>query len=628
MTKGSITMITSIQYIGHALKRLAPPVLIALALFPPGPTRSAARAAAGDPPPTSTGTYQLFLPAVANGAAPDLIFTPDTVDLAPGAQASVKVRVEPAADLRGASFDLPGVQDGVSSSFAAAADGQSGTLTLAASSALGDDDTRMLQVRGTSRDGSSGWVGRLKVKTKPSAGTTTLFVDPIKGKDTNAGTQGKPLRTLAQALSKAKKGDTVQLGPGVYGQTTNGERYTTIHQQVLVPAGVTIAGAPGTGDESSILEGTGEDIALNFAGDATVTNLVVEGFSEGGVANRGRQSLRNLFLHLNNQSLIFQGSAQATLTESAIGLRALGDGVRVAQQAQFIMDGGAILGNIDSATCEISTGLQARDASRVTLKNGAQLLNIRGSALFLNGTPSVTLVGATIKSTLPADCGGDPSVNFDNGSPALTLQNTQIINSGGIQPIGIRLNSNTNAASLTLIGTTISGFKGSVGGTGIELGGTSKLVVSGGSRIKGNTIGIDARGNPNGSVTVADSELSGNNVGIISPVLKLRTSQVIGNGTGIQITGLGGVASADLGQASDPGGNTLAGNTFSGLTFAANVIRGGAFASGNTWNPNTQATGSTGRYAVGFQVTSNRSDALARGKNFFLPAGSNTAIQF
>src|SRR5262245_8031470 len=115
----SMTALT--RHSGHVFFCLV--LLALLALYPAGASRALAQAAPGEPLPGPVGSFHIFLPAVGNGSAPDLIFTPDSVELAPGAQASVKVRVEPQADLRGATFELPGVQDGVSSRFEAAADG-------------------------------------------------------------------------------------------------------------------------------------------------------------------------------------------------------------------------------------------------------------------------------------------------------------------------------------------------------------------------------------------------------------------------------------------------------------------------------------------------------------------------
>ena len=55
----------------------------------------------------------------------------------------------------------------------------------------------------------------------------SFFVNPITGKDTNAGTKLLPFKTLARALSSAIAKDTVRLTSGVYSATTNGERFTT-----------------------------------------------------------------------------------------------------------------------------------------------------------------------------------------------------------------------------------------------------------------------------------------------------------------------------------------------------------------------------------------------------------------
>jgi hypothetical protein len=111
-------MIILTRYIRYSLIRLALLALVALALFPPGPSRTQSALAQDQPPPpillpqdgAPAGDFSVLLPLIAGGAAPDLIFTPDSVELSPGAEASVQVRVEPQADLRGATFELPGVQ--------------------------------------------------------------------------------------------------------------------------------------------------------------------------------------------------------------------------------------------------------------------------------------------------------------------------------------------------------------------------------------------------------------------------------------------------------------------------------------------------------------------------------------
>jgi len=123
-----------------------------------------------------------------------------------------------------------------------------------------------------------------------------VFVDPVRGNDANGGwSPDKPLKTLAQALAKVKPGCTIHLAKGVYSKATNGEQFSTSRQQVLAPADVTIEGATensgGVQIAVSMLQGTGSEIGLNFAGDATVRNLVLTGFNRGIVATKTRPSL-------------------------------------------------------------------------------------------------------------------------------------------------------------------------------------------------------------------------------------------------------------------------------------------------------------------------------------------------
>jgi len=128
-----------------------------------------------------------------------------------------------------------------------------------------------------------------------------VFVDPVHGNDANGGwSPDKPLKTLSQALAKVKPGCTIHLAKGVYSKASNGEQFSTSRQQVLVPAGVTIEGATENSGRVqiavSMLQGTGSEIGLNFAGDATVRNLVLTGFSRGIVASKGRPSLSGVMI--------------------------------------------------------------------------------------------------------------------------------------------------------------------------------------------------------------------------------------------------------------------------------------------------------------------------------------------
>ena len=97
---------------------------------------------------------------------PDLRFEPSSLTIAAGDSASTTVRVEPAADLRGATFTLDGAPAGLSTRFAADYDGKSGTLMLVAS----PNAARIawtVTVKGRRADGSKTWVGNLALNVSP-----------------------------------------------------------------------------------------------------------------------------------------------------------------------------------------------------------------------------------------------------------------------------------------------------------------------------------------------------------------------------------------------------------------------------------------------------------------------------
>src|SRR5688500_4144526 len=167
--------------------------------------------------------------------SPDLLFAPAVIGLVPGDTARTTVRVTTGADLRGATFTLAGAPAGITTRFEAAADGASGTLLLTTSSAA-PAGGMSLTVHGTGATGRSTWVGQLSVSVT-SLVPITRFVSAALGSDANLGTQAKPFKTLAKALSIAKTGEIVHLGSGIYGQAS-GEKFTRPGQTVTVPAGV------------------------------------------------------------------------------------------------------------------------------------------------------------------------------------------------------------------------------------------------------------------------------------------------------------------------------------------------------------------------------------------------------
>lgn len=184
--------------------------------------------------------------------------------------------------------------------------------------------------------------------------------------------------------------------------------------------------------------------------------------------------------------------------------------------------------------------------------------------------------------------------------------------------------------------------------SGVDLSSNGTTTIDGGNfRFNGVGINIHSRNSGNANrptVNITGARVEDNQVGIHvdSSVVQrrgtiLRNSIVLNNEIGIEISrginvgGLFGcfIACLDMGRVGDPGSNTIINNTTTGVFVDFGAI---AFASGNTWNPNTQAANPSGTYPLGFEVRGDRSDALIHGANFFLNGfdsrGALTAIQF
>ncbi len=359
-------------------------------------------------------------------------------------------------------------------------------------------------------------------------------------------------------------------------------------------------------DSTIINSGLGFRVSDSAKATFVNSTIIVNGGTGGGADRTGQVTFIGGTITINKgRGVLFLGQTQAMLKGVQITVKQ-GFAVDVDFDSRFTMDGGRIEGA--STSCEIGVdGIVLDGSAQATLKNGVQLTNLRTS-LALHRTSTATLDSANL-SRNNAPCPGTVGIKSDASGGTLTLQNTDI---SGYTQAGI---------SLTANGT---------------------FVVNGGT-IRQNEIGIDIKaGNQNRpNVTITQAVITANQIGIqigssVFPSSRpklLEKSIVTGNVTGIQVGRAVQkgcfLACFDLGTADDPGNNTFSGNTTTGVFVGLDAI---VFATGNTWNPNTQAVGSTGRYTVGFLVTGNQSIPLIHRKELFLdgsgPTNSLTSIQF
>jgi hypothetical protein len=547
--------------------------------------------------------------AAPEATTPDLRFEPSALALAPGDTARTTVRVATGADLRGATFTLDGAPAGLTTRFEAAADGATGTLSLAASPKV-SAIAWSLTVKGRKGDGTKTWVGNLTLNIARTTGRA-LFVDPGIGDDANRGTQGKPFKTLTKALASAGAGDTINLAGGGYGPTAaSGETFG--QNGLLVPAGVTIIGALEAGiAQVSTLQGATGNTGLVFQGDATVKNLNMIQFNIALRAEQGTQTLTNMLMGGNKFNIGVGGSAHTTLVGSTIVLLSGDIGVQAVVQGQFTMDGGIMRGV--NANCIAGRGLNLNGASQATLRNGAQLQNMAGVVIGLRETAKATLDQSLIfNHELPAGCAPQPQVTMGE-STSLTLKNSKLIgSSGSVNSVGIDASS-LNGVRITLDHSNILQFTRKAVSL-VSVGGS--FVMDGGLiDVRNDAIGIDA--NKEMPLTIANAIVIGpgiNGVAIRAGNLKLRNSVIESSGIGIKVLNQ---SKMDLGTASDPGNNTITGGNFIGVAFDSKGFDTGIIdAVGNTWTANTQGADASGHYTT--RRTVSGGDPNSSGSNFLM----------
>jgi len=445
----------------------------------------------------------------------------------------------------------------------------------------------------------------------------SFFINPSSGNDSNPGTSLKPFKTLARGLSTAISGDTMRLAAGVYSAATNGEKFTNSTRQVTVPAGVKIFGTLAGSLTSRLEAGAAGESGLNLKGGATVRNLVMKGFASGIRATQGVQTLKSLVVDLSLIGLDLSGSAQTTLVSSTVFTNTGGlpspnpgnaIGAKVRQQAQLTVTGGTI--GFGHENCVSAVGVSLGDAARLTMKNGAALKEIAGSALTMLGTSKAFLTGsATIERTLTLfpNCTPPPSV-VGQDSTTLTLKKARVLNTAGKISDGIWWQSR---GLLTLDSVQVKGHTG----VGIRAIVPKARILLSGSLVHGNTVGIQAAVTEV-KMTVTGSTVTSNVLGIESPFFKLRGSDIAANQTGIVVHS----PSADLGQLDDPGKNFIIGNLKTGVTFSPQIGVGSISASGNIWAAGVQGADGDGRYPLNTIV--NGASPSASGPNFALPSGN------
>ena len=152
---------------------------------------------------------------------------------------------------------------------------------------------------------------------------TTLYVNPVQGNDTNAGSRSSPFKSLTRALKTTKTTVIIQLTSGTY-SAANGEVFP-----IVISAGVTVVGNEANKGTGIVISGSGEykspsfgiqSITLLLQGDAsllgvTVTNRIAKGTGVW-IESAATNVANNTFINCGREGIFVTGNAKPAIVDN------------------------------------------------------------------------------------------------------------------------------------------------------------------------------------------------------------------------------------------------------------------------------------------------------------------------
>ncbi len=423
-----------------------------------------------------------------------------------------------------------------------------------------------------------------------------IFVNPLTGSDAGTGTQSSPLKTIHKAFSLFRSGKKIELQAGTY-SVANGQVFPD-----SLPSGVVMESVSAG---QAVLLGTPGDIAFYASGTDTLKYLELQGFNTCIKAGAGSHVLLGVTLTSIYKTFDLYGAAEGTW-ESGTGTAAIiGSGKDFSRITvkNCLLSGTTTYSiiQLSNAARASITGTTIKDAPTTVLEmldasvaeiNTSTFTNTglhgagSSTAISLRGTAKVTIVGSTISQTY------GQAISMESPTASLTLKRVYFDRNG----------ASINGASLYLYGSA------SIDSTTITNSGERGIVLS------------------QGNFTIRNSLISGaSDRGIIvngGVSLVLRNTNVSYTGTAVHL--VASTSLADIGTASDPGGNTFQNNTKYGLQSDVTGTGPAVQAVGNTWTPNVQGAAANGRYAA---QTVNGPTSASTPANYYITSAGRS-VQF
>lgn len=300
---------------------------------------------------------------------------------------------------------------------------------------------------------------------------TGYFVDPVKGNDTNNGSQTAPFKTITHALAVVKKSTaaplTISLNPGVYTHTS-GETFP-----LVIPTGVSLTGTDYGHSlaKGSYINGSGEDTTLEKAqgrpAHSIFTTIVVPS-SIGLTLDKIYVGTTIPSAQGTYGSVDVLGSLSASAVTFGLGGRFQANGGIVVAGGTLTCTACAVLGRdfaikAFSLSGSSSSGGSGSGGPTITLQGPGHSVIDGGDGIRTDGTATITATTQVFQSRSNAytDSLATPSPGSSTGpSPTPTSSSSGGSSSGSVDFGGgpqSSAGSNTFVGSATEINVTLAG---------------------------------------------------------------------------------------------------------------------------------------------------------------------------
>ena len=424
-----------------------------------------------------------------------------------------------------------------------------------------------------------------------------IFVNPLTGSDLASGTQDAPVKSIHKAFSMFHSGIRIELQAGTY-NAANGQIFPD-----SLPSGVVMESVSAG---QAVLLGTIGDLAFYASGTDTLKYVQFQGFNTCIRAGAGTHVLLGVGLNSINKAFDIYGAAEGTW-DAGTGTAAI---VAVAKEFSRITVKDCFLSG--TSTYSIISLSNAARASII----GTTIKDAPTTVLDMEDASVADISTSTFTNTGLHGLGSSSAVS-QRGTSDLT-----VVGSAFVQTYGAAIVMESPSATLTLkrVGFERNATNG-VGGAALYLYGSASIDSS--------TISNSGQYNiilSQGNFVIRHSIISGaplQGISVSGGVSLLMRNTFVGySGIGIHL--VSSTSFADLGTASDPGGNTFQNNTTYGIQSDVTVAGQTVQAVGNIWTPNVQGAGADGHYA---SQTVNGPTASSPPQNYYI-TGAGRSIQF